>query len=441
MAQTVNPAVAGSVAATIQARCERAGYSSALCIETVSRGGLLLSGLGNLQNWFNIFDLFNFPTPLDLGEGGSFGGGGAWEEWSCTDFDYKLDANGDLLVPPYPLKPQTQAMTPTVANKWMRSAVLGGVRYGTESNDSVILWFLHQRNSAYSDKRDWYGVYGVSSGGAYSYMNQSYFNAAGTKISKTWNVYTPVQTGYSSATNPPGKACPSGGSGGDFHFYLSGNNLDQCTMYAPNRALSKSGYAYPDTVAISRASVEAYMQGLEDRGDTQYCNLSPEIIRRLADEIWKRAAAQAGYTGAPYTPVETQDVRIDADPPNVTDLKDPPTLPEPGPSPTPYPPSPTPTPSPTAGGDEVTRGDYDHVPEDAADPVAGEIDWWPELPTISFDFGSPQCPTYDLSIAEWGWNNMILDSHCTLLEGNRATISVIMVLIFTIIGIRVVLDA
>jgi hypothetical protein len=300
---------------------------------------------------------------------------------------------------------------------------------------AAALYTLHLKNKSLgSDKRDWFGAWRLDEGNGRVYVaGQRYIGSDGLMHGDTGfannNGQLYSSNSYRTVSGNPGfnPACPEGGStGGTFDFYsYSGSftsiNVTQCVMYDPNYSLSASGYAYAEEVAISFSQVDSYLASYNSMGA---CPISPDLIKRIAEDL----------TGEPVDP---GDVVTGGDEPQGEDLIDDVTeLPPPtdnAPPPTSEPVDPTPPPIPP--GDE-----YTHPPTNEPTVTAPEIDWWPDLPSIEVDLGSPACPTYALEVPSFGWS-AVLESHCPLIEDNRALISTIIILVFSIASVLIVLRA
>lgn len=445
-AQTTGLNLAKAVANTMYAACMR-NYSSAVtCADEVAKGSAVLASLTSPPNWWTWFDYKGWEWPIDLGRPGYGGGGSDADNW-CDDFEYRLDASGNLVVPSLPVS-TGKAMSRSTHSATVR--VSSGAPFGlggdfqASDDQALARWLAHSGNLPYSEKRRWVGVRSISSASPpiFHYSSVSYIDGAGTLIARRNASSTSNNNAFFYvSSNSLAKDCPqAAGGGGDFHFYLQGADVQKmsaCHEYAPNFGLSKSGYAYADVVALHRSEVTAYMDSVERaHGQARFCELDQDVIRRIAQEIWFEAASKPGYDGPGAKPVLSEDVRHGDYPPTVEDLKDPPTSLPPANPEAPAPePTPTPTPTPT--------GSTDAPWTDPAlnDPTAPTIDWWPDLPTIEVDLGSPACPTYQLDLAGFWDEPFVVDSHCPIVEQNRAIISALMISLFTMMSVFIVLRA
>jgi len=376
--------------------------------------------------WMNIVRALGWPSPVPIG--GMSGGGGASGEWeNCADFDYNLDPSGNLIIPSIPLAGggpmtrNTQVFLPSYGN-------LGAA----SSFDAAVLWGVHNRNlETRTDTRAWYGCAWRSASGSYTCRSVGYYNGA------TLVGAGSVNHTASGANNNAAIDCPQGGSeGGNTDFYYStGAASDKtCISHAREGLGTNSGYFYSPITTIPASQWDEFPNGTSMQHPLlQDCVLDVDFLRRLTETLWQKAAQQPGYTGPPATPVAAADVQTDAgDVPTVSDLQD---LARPvtNGEPTPYP---TPTSAPTSS---PTGSSYDPTVT-TPELSTSDIDWWPDLPTIEVDLGSPACPTYPLSLPQWT-ETFVVDAHCALIEQNRALISTLMVTLFTIMSVFIVLRA
>lgn len=363
--------------------------------------------------------------------GGASGGGGATGSWddpwqaACEEWKFSLDAEGNLIVPSIRFPPG-KAMQ---KGQGIWRVPSGFNLAGAQTPMAMPLWWSHLVNgSRGSDQRNWRGVWKIvwlNGTPTFHAASQSYYNPAGALVQRTTATTVWNSTGYGNFS--ANKNCPETTGSGDFHFYASSstNNtqqFDTCTWYVPNNSLGVGGYRYPDRVAITVGQFAEYIEGFHSLAA---CPIDPEFIRKVADYIYKQTTYDPGYDGPPYEPVIREDVMHDGQPPRVKDLTEPPTtLPEKSETREP-PPSP-----PPGGGGSSNTPDYTHPTFISPSLTAPSIDWWPTLPTISLNFGTPTCPTYPINVGEpFNWN-LLLEAHCPLIEANKAMISVIMLLVF-----------
>src|SRR5690606_37273393 len=130
------------------------------------------------------------------------GGGTDWA-WldHCAQFNYRLDASGNLIIPTMPLAPGGPLLKSAPAGTYPWRATGG---YTADSYDAAALYSIHIYNMARPDPRDWRGFYKrVPAAGAtmtYHYGTLSYVNAAGSVVartgspSSTWSIHTNAWT-------------------------------------------------------------------------------------------------------------------------------------------------------------------------------------------------------------------------------------------------------
>lgn len=415
----------------------------------------LLKGVGQLSPQYSPLNLLlgwlgrNNTDNKFPGAGGSSGGGGATGSWNeegsnpCDKYRFRIDQAGNFVLPTIPLSPgkelnpyaEQASIGPPGTPLWRIST--NGDNYA-DSPQAVALWYIHQLNKAVPVER-WSGVYATapydSNGPTLSFQvsSKSYWdgtawalNANGppppanyglsTGVFPNWRQHPQAYNGYADP-------CPKQGNGGTFNYYI--HPIATCVMYSPNYSISPSGYYYPTEVAIPIATA----LGLTTQSaSTLACELNPEALRLLANELWKRAAAKPGYNGIPHSEVKPEDVRNNGEQPRIEEMKAVPTLPA-----APSSPAPSSTPTPSGGSPTPTATTEAAPPPQSSLPdlVAPEIDWWPELPSIELSLGSPACPTYPIDVPPpFDWH-VVLDSHCGLIEQNRALIAAIMLLVWT----------
>lgn len=405
------------------------------------------------KTWLCLAGYFQFPTGANVGQSGTgFGGGGATGAWDPCDFPYRFDAANNLLVPAVPMGSSSsvqrgQTGTGTASAQSSTNEYDGG--FGTyriaESQSAAGKWIVHAHNVQYrnlGDKRAWTGVgyYDPAPSRGYRACSQAYYNSAGTYVG-TSCIWVPASTGnYGAVSSSPTAYpnCPEGGAGGvgieHFVIFNGANSTGRCIAYVKNESLGPGGFA------ISGVFPVAYADATGGNFETSFphlaaCPIAKEFTRRMAQALWNKAAQQPGYSGPAPGTITDQDVP-DEPKPTVDDIADEPTTLPPV---TEVPPDPTPTPSPTPTPTPTGTETVGEMPS-ATDPIAPDIDWWPDLPTISLSLGNPNCPTYDFSVPQFGWE-ATMDSHCPLIEANRAVIAALCMLIWTIGSIVIVLRA
>lgn len=445
---SVNQAVSNTLSEAIKQQYSQMTVpevNGAISAIKAANANLFNSTCGAGKTWLCMAIYLDVPKPLPIGKsprGGSFGGGGATGSWEaqdpCEDFDFRIDPSGKLVVPTIklqgggPLRYNRGSTDPGTPSYWAQPQP--GTVYA-DNRDAAALWWYHDTNKT-RPKAGWIGAYKKEtnqSTGAVSYRGGSvaYYNGP-TLVDATTSLVTPSgpSLGGLSASNAGSRDCPeSSSTGGNFDFYWTAGYT--CTWYAPNYGLSRSGYMYADEASLPLSESLNWPKLAPDH--LRACKLDPALIKALAEKLWQKAG---GYPGVPAPKSVCNDcVKTGGEDPHVEDLDGPPDLPEPTDNNPPPSPDPTPTPTPTATPTESVG-----EPPSVADPVAPEIDWWPDLPTISLSFGNPECPTYDMSVPQFGWV-ATLDSHCPLIDANRAAIGVIMMLMFSVGSILIVLRA
>lgn len=400
--------------------------------------------------------------------GGGYGGGGATGSWGelaeradqACDFPFRLDVDGNLIIPSVPLAPGAavtqgpgKIMYWRSCNDWKSPCSINvTVDYVTQSDraDSVELWALHNINKGRgSDPRSWIGIWRIAggAGGQYDGRSQAYY-LDGVKQNAATELWTPSTHGfYNAQVYPQQQDCPNTTvTGGTFHFYSYGSNNDKytgCLWYSPNPALSPSGYYYPAETTMPKQHSGMFPRSLPDH--IAACKINPELLRQLTDKIWHRASQRPGYNGVPYSPVTAEDVKVDRHPtfndlwngnqPKITGTDTPtPQAPD-------APPSPAPSPGLDLGPDPGIGAPTLEEPNTGImDPI---FDWLPDLPSITLGDHSSNCPTFALNLTEFGgpeWQ-WLMDDQCDIFEENRAAISALMVALWGMAAALIILRA
>jgi hypothetical protein len=427
--------------------------------------------------------------------GGDYGGGGAhgggWRD-DCEEFEYALDAQGHLIIPSAPLLPGTRGVGLNLAvqagqanantldvNKYYYNGHLGingmySSRVQSDNLEAVIKYQLHKINGGLPSKLDWFGIrekrWNSIPGGydeiCLGFSTVAYRRPNGSvapRINEDVCVHArALENGHDERSIYPydveHKPCPfTGQSGGDFHFYgddpAHDHHWDKCTMYAPNLDLGPDGYAINPK---STLNISAFPIHLPEH--LKACKINLELLRKLADGFFKKAAKKPGYTGIPYEPVKPEDVRPGDT--KLIDIADPPgRAPDGTPTAPPAPNTEAPPPAPPPGSTPPpTSTDVcDFGPTGCTDPGVGEpglgdaptgmmdglFDWLPDLPSISLDTSGAACPTWALDAssfggADWAWT---MESHCDLMESNRAAIGVLFMALFGFMSALIILRA
>lgn len=266
-------------------------------------------------------------------------------------------------------------------------------------------------------------------------------NANGTFIEKI--ACGPVATAYYYA-NGTNASCPKG------QYWVAGN----CSAYG-----FISGNAVPTANALSpQAAISNLPSSDLDK------KLNPEIIAKIANAAWKNAASQPGYDGVPYqvskpittaeaqtwmtnnptyaptvrdfvypNPVTAQDATPWALPLNPTDaVTTPATTPNAGST------NPSTQPQQNLGADpNIGAPTLEQTPtaQMILDPV---LNLMPSLKNFSPSVSSGTCPRPSFTIFSKAY---VLESHCTLFDEHRSTISAAMILAFSILALFIVLSA
>lgn len=196
--------------------------------------------------------------------------------------------------------------------------------------------------------------------------------------------------------------------------------------------------------------------------DVKYGPINPEIIAKVANEAWQRAAAQEGYSGVPYDmadPITQSDVATAYSPennptgdlyPTVQDGLNP--ISTPGTTIVinvdPYNQSST-NPSypsyPPASSGNIDLGPNPSIPEPVLEttPTAEEIlapllSLFPSFKTFVVPSHGADCPRPSIDLFE---KHLVLDGHCALLEQVRPTLYAVMAFVWIAIGLFIILAA
>lgn len=413
------------------------------------------------------------------GDGGDYGGAGAScgdncfpdkvfkAGRDCGDIEYNFDPQGNFIIPSYFLDtggpvavgpqgggdPYHYASNPVPSLPWVTGSTPGAAARRQIHNINM------QRIP-----QAWYGVIGPTTpAGCFAFATVAYRNTAGGIQGRTTvNVCTnatallhgPSAAGEENATTGqvPHKSCPEGAGGSaDLHFYGIndfGSHWHGCTMYYPNFQLSPSGYAVNEKTSVPFANVQNWPKDMP--GFIKQCSVDPTAVKKIAQALWKKAAAQPGYDGAPPQTITDADSR--PGPLKVEDLADAPGD-SPQPTPDPNAPAPTPTPGTSTGSTDVcdfgpggcddpgtATPELDEPPTDFMAPI---FDWLPDLPSLEFNTASAQCPTWDVNLTSYlgSTAQYTLDSHCPLVEQNSAALGALMLAIWGVMAAMIILRA
>jgi len=363
--------------------------------------------------------------------GGSDGGAGAGGSWDnnqmCDTNNMNTDFAGNMILPAMQLPdPKRYAFGLTL---YYGNAT---PNYNTWSPLSSIKVVLHQKNGLVTAQKKLAPMYVAAGLPNFSVFTSSpaYYDGSSLKAAtivyensvrnpNAWNVSTIY------GTPPPNDYVCEGGIG------LGTNNQHYLTCLN-----QPSGWDIPSTGVIPAANLAAWSTG----SPMASCKFSKEFIRQLADQAYKQACtAYPADCPKPYERVEPEDVKTGGKDPTIresgttTDK----TLPTNSTPTNPTTPS-DPTTTPTTGPDWTNPNTA--APNPTA-PTAQSIvdkafDWG--FPAITINIPSGTCPTYS---ADFFGHQLVLDSHCPFIETNRALISAMMLLLFTIAAGIIVLRA
>jgi hypothetical protein len=448
-------ALAKAINATLRQALERQGVEGPVIEATIARASeflagqiALFGGTGAATATWALLLADMLPQGTEYANGMSNGGGagGSWDV-GCL-ITWSLDAAGNLIIPSMPVV----GSGPIVANAsvWRNGQVITGeaasTYYIADSSIGQRTYQLHRKNlSLGNDARNYLGFWkqASDSGSSNSFEARgvAYRTATGALVNAGVFTTNARQMDYIiGSSTPERKPCPeSEVSAEDIDFYAYGplDGLSNCLFYMKNtQAVHPSGYAINKKTTVPAAQIVNFPTNVPY---LNHCRLSDELIRRIAEYAWQGAAAKPGYDGAPVGEVLPEDVRHDGEAPDVEDLGGKPAQGLPTTPPT-NPVEPTDPVDPNNPTDPGEAPPYDPTVTNP-ELVAPEIDWWPDLPTVSLNVGTATCPIYNIDVpAPFSWA-LVLDSHCPLIEDNRALISTIMLLMFSLGGILIVLRA
>ncbi|MFT4055623.1 MAG: hypothetical protein QM681_14050 [Novosphingobium sp.] len=436
-----------AVSNSLKANFERRQLEEWAQVSTMDKiKAYLAQPTNNLDSWIRIAQSLGIPTGTKLsppsardsaycqanptasicsafqGEGDGGGGAGValgWAEPSC-DQNYLLDPAGNLIVPamglPDPWKyvyGQTlfQATTDTLLR--------------TNNQWTALKVKLHMENNPLAEHLRYAPVYATqfcaSSACTYTVYGSrlAYFGPNGTVVagqSKAFSVgILPNSIAWSqnvSYGDPPPQdyECTNGiGAGANNQHWKS-------CLAAPG------AWSIPTHGMVGAANIRAWSEG----SAMAHCKVSEEFIRMIADAAYK-AACNDGSCGAPYSKVEPEDVRNGGQSPTIRDTANVGNLPDSNTEGQPVT-DPSDTPSET-GPDWTDPGTQAPNPQSPTAQSIFDKAWDWGFPEIEINLGSASCPTYT---AQFYTYTLTLDSHCPFIEQNRAAISALMILLFTI---------
>jgi len=458
--------IGGAVYQTVKQSIINAGVSEAdplfgATVSAISGAITNLATLGGqgatVLTWAAVLRAV-LPNGATVGGGGGFDGGGASGSWTLDycDWAWRVDADGNLVIPAVPLKTGS-AMTKKGTSTSVtfnsgyyyatNSDLGGGTAYAmADSGEAITLWAMHKRGLLNGSARAyWFGYYKtatVNNIKQYYFSRPASYLANGTKVSAAFYNYAEKIAMQYTPYYAANKDCPDGGSaGGNFDFYHGGgsntSSWNSCTFYAQDMTLGPQGYATSDVAAWPRADIGTFPNGADEK--FKNCKIDPSVIARIINEAWDDAD-DADPSIIPARPVAPSDVVTDGTDPAVKDIAESATDPLPTDG-TPTAPTPTTTPSPTPSSTtspvlDLGQPGTESLKNDASlDPP--DFGWWPEAPAINIA-GSTTCPTYAFDAFGQHYEITV---HCQFAEQNRALISAIMILVFTIAAARIVLEA
>lgn len=422
--------------------------------------------------WFKLLDCGNVPMPYGLGApgyklGGDYGGGGASAGWDdCGDVDYRLDAEGNLIIPAIFL--DAGSSLPSVyrgypGQKQPHYAMSGGVvelcrggescgkengivGYGPgaaageigmdnpQMRKASVKRYLHLLGLKYADKRDWWAPVRYKPNGCVDITTVAYRRNDGVlakrRVSEICTANYTYDPNYE-GEEPRNKGCPGDGSGGgDFHYYSLTPNLQHqryegCVAYYPRPDVTgtKTGYAYSDYGALALDDLKNLPEHVAK------CPIDPALIAKMTEIALDKASKIEGYDGASPAPIPPSDAKPGDT--RVGDLPEPPSEPQvelpPNETPPPTPPSTgTNTDPPPGGGstlgcmftscnDPGVAANEQTAQTNFLDPL---FNWLPKFDQLNVSAMSSACPTWAINLTEFGgpgWQ-FLLNGHCQLLE-------------------------
>lgn len=376
----------------------------------------------------------NPGTSLCIGGGaGDYGGGGSHVvgSWGgCDAVDYNMDAEGNLILP-------AMTLPDPVPYAFGRSMYLAESTSWTQTATpwSAIKVGLHLYNGTMNDSRQKVAPMYASqycSGALCSYTvvasRAAYWNGT-TRVSAFYRSSTTNINASAWQTNltaygsppPPDYVCEDGIGMGQY------NQVWKACIRPP------SAWDIPQKGVLAPSALKAWAQG----SDQSFCPISDELIRQLADLAYKKACAD-GTCEAPYSPIEKEDVRNGGQKPTIRDTANVETLPNKNAAADTPTTTPTPTPTPTTGPDYTDPGTTapTTTSPEASSIIDAAFDW--DFPSVEINIPTGTCPIYT---ADFFGHALTLDSHCPFIDTNRAIISAMMILMFTIASAFIVLRA
>ncbi|WP_275227974.1 hypothetical protein [Novosphingobium album (ex Liu et al. 2023)] len=438
-----------ALANTLRANLERTGHTDQDIADAMSALEAYVRNLAQ-TSWLALARVLGFPTGSSLGAGGrdsaycienpdalictatggGWSGGGAQFGWNCDALDFSIDEKNNLIAPAMNL-PNPKAIAyetplwiaPNTDNHLNTTDAFSALKVGihmynlTQDYDKRYAPMFINVNAALKGVLASYPAH-YSNG---VLVNSAVKSFASGRNSRAWPGDIPPGTGD----------CEPGIAVGAFELHYQG-----CASPPDEWAIPLSGIVPLNQIGL-------WSKGNQEAGA---CPIDPELIRWLTEHAWKGACETAGYTGPACGPIEIEDVRTGGETPTIRETGDTPVIPEP--NDTPSEPAVDPTGEPTGEPSGGSSGSPDWTNPNVGAPsvtspsasslVDKAFDWFPELPSIEIDLGGAECPTYS---ADFFGHELVLDSHCPFIEQNRATISAIMIVIFTIAAAAIVLRA
>lgn len=271
-------------------------------------------------------------------------------------------------------------------------------------------------------------------------------------------------------TNPSEPTCFANGPVG----YFCGNyqvTLDGTAPVTCGRGMMVVGsvctsYSFPLPAAVQALQGQTVQQAVSALPASELDKqLNPAIVAALANQAWKDAASQPGYDGLPYpqsNPISSAEVAswMAQNPsyaPTVGDFVAPNPTTTANPTPWALPLNPTSTttsPATTPNANTTNPAAANPLQNLGVDPAIGSptledtptaqmilqpiLSLLPDLRAYNPSMSIGTCPKPTLSL--FG-ETQTFESHCTILEDNRAAIHAAMLLAFTLLALFIVLSA
>jgi hypothetical protein len=426
------------------------------------------------------------PWPLGIGKKGTepacanwdsgapgcfFGGGGAGGSWeavkssgpthNCSEVGMFLAVDGSLIIPSFPLagggpmdvKLFSGTAGGTTCGSCFPSTWTGSKNIYADNRFHVMKWRAHKTNLVTQvDKRKWYGVVGCNdASGVYSctYATVPYRDANGVIVARQQSGGSATEGGFGGGSSETPKPCPASGStGGDFEFYdnYGGGTAPGnagCTWYAPDYSLSSSGYAINDFTTLPFTAVAQWPIGATAIAPwMRACLIDPTFLAKLTEALQRKG----GVTNPNVQPTDARpgDAQVNdlGGNPDSTNVNQPA-----GPHSTDPPPTIPGTSNPSVNV-TVDFGPNPGTPEpQLSEPATNIMDpifnWLPDLPHLTLNTASAQCPTWNLDLSAFGGSGWqwTMDKQCELAESVRSTLSALMLVIWGLGAAVVILRA